>query len=89
MSDLAKLLGEASLDRTIDNDLSDLFDEIPPPLDDFVSDRKYLGAALGTSFQLSPIQWDLVRHIEQIYFPETIKLLGETEVKKERLVVGS
>lgn len=89
MSDLAKLLGEASLDRTIDNDLSDLFDEIPPPLDVFVSDRKYLGAALGTSFQLSPIQWDLVRHIEQIYFPETIKLLGETEVKKERLVVGS
>lgn len=89
MSDLARLLGEASLDRTIDNDLSDLFDEIPPPLDVFVSDRKYLGAALGTNFQLSPIQWDLVRHIEQIYFPETIKLLGETEVKKERLVIGA
>ncbi len=89
MSDLSRLLGEASLDRTIDNDLDDLFDEIPPPLDVFVSDRKYLGAALGTTFELSPIQYDLVRHIEQVYFPETIKLLADTEVKKERLVVGS
>ena len=89
MSDLSRLLGEATLDRTTDSDLDDLFDEIPVPLDTFVSDRKYLGASLGTKFQLSPIQWDLVRQIEQIYFPETIALLAETEVKKSRLVVGS
>jgi hypothetical protein len=89
VSDLSRLLGEASLDRTISSDLDDLFDEIPPPLDVFVSDRKYLGAALGTSFELSSIQWDLVRHIEQIYFPETVDLLAKNEVSKERLVVGS
>lgn len=88
MSDLSRLLGAASLDRTPENDLEDLFEEIPVPLDTFTSDRKYLGAALGTSFQFSPIQHALVRHIEQIYFPETIDLLANTEVKKERLVVG-
>lgn len=89
MVDLSRLLGEASLERTLDTDLGSQFSELPPPLDVFVSDRKYLGSALGTSFQLSPIQWDLVRHIEQIYFPETINLLSSHEVKKERLVVGS
>lgn len=89
MSELARLLGQSSLERTLNRDLSDVFSEIPPPLDIFVSDRKYLGAALGTKFQLSDIQWDLVRHIEQIYFPETIQLLAENEVQKERLVVGT
>jgi hypothetical protein len=89
VSDLSRLLGAANLDRTSDDDLADLFEEIPPPLDVFVSDRQYLGAALGTKFELSPIQWDLVRHIEQVYFPSTIQLLAEQEVKKERLVVGS
>jgi hypothetical protein len=89
VTDLSRLLGASSLDRTLDTDLEDIFSELPPPLDVFVSDRKYLGASLGTKFELSPIQWQLVRHIEQIYFPETVALLADAEVKKERLVVGS
>lgn len=89
MSDLARMLGEFNFERSSNDDLNDLFDEIPPPLDVFVSDRQYLGAALGTKFELSPIQWDLVRHIEQIYFPETIALLAAEESSKERLIVGS
>lgn len=79
---LAKMLEEAagstsSLDR--------IFEHEPVDLKTFINDKKYLGL---THFELSDPQTDLVRHIEQIYFPETIDLLAENEVDKEKLVVG-
>lgn len=79
---LAKMLEEAagntsSLDR--------IFEHEPVDLKTFINDKKYLGL---THFELSDPQTDLVRHIEQIYFPETIDLLAEHEVQKEKLVVG-
>ena len=50
--------------------LSDLFVEQPVDLKTFVEDKKFLGNP-----PLSPIQYDAVRHIEQVYHPETYELM--------------
>lgn len=84
MSDfsLAKMLEEAAASSS---SLDRVFEHEPVDLRTFVQDKKYLGLS---SFELSPIQIDLVRHMEQIYYPETINLLAENEAEKERLIVG-
>lgn len=54
--------------------LSDIFDDEPPPLADFISDKKYLdqrGVTLGE------LQYDFIRHFEQILYPETYILMVE------------
>ena len=56
------------------SELSKLFDEEPPPLDVFVADQKYLN---NPTTPLSGIQFDFVRHMEQIFRPETYVLMVE------------
>lgn len=54
--------------------LTDIFDEEPPPLSAFISDARYLdqrGVVLGG------LQYDFIRHFEQILFPETYILMVE------------
>lgn len=68
--------------------LSSLFEEMPVDLKTFTKDNLYLGKSLGSHFNLSPKQFELVRHIEQIYFPDTLALLADEEYNKERLIVG-
>lgn len=54
--------------------LSDIFDEEPPSLDYFITDSHYLdqrGVVLGD------LQYDFVRHFEQILYPETYILMVE------------
>lgn len=52
--------------------LSELFVEEPVPLPIFVSDKKFMDNP-----PLSPIQYDAVRHIEQIFFDDTYALMAE------------
>ena len=51
--------------------LSAIFEEEPVPLNVFVEDRAYLGNP-----PLSPVQFDLVKHIERIYLPELYPLMA-------------
>lgn len=54
--------------------LAEIFDDEPPPLDTFVTDKKYLdqqGVVLGVD------QRDFIRHFEQILYPETYILMVE------------
>lgn len=70
MSELARLLEErAKLNLAIAHatgmgSLSSLFDEEVVPLDVFIEDNKFL----GNEFKLSPPQFEVVRHVERIYF---------------------
>lgn len=73
--------GQLSLDST--------FEELPVDLDTFLEDNMYLGRALGGEFHISEKQRELVRYMEQIYFPDTIALLADNEAEKEKLVVGN
>lgn len=52
--------------------LEDIFEEEPVDLTTFVQDKKYLGNP-----PLSAVQYDFVRHFEQIYLPQTYPLLVE------------
>lgn len=52
--------------------LGAIFEEEPVPLDVFVEDRKYLGNP-----PLSPVQFELVRHIERVYLPSLYPLMAE------------
>lgn len=52
--------------------LSAIFDEEPVPLDVFVTDFNYLNSP-----PLSPIQQELVQHIERVYLPELYPLMAE------------
>jgi intein/homing endonuclease len=54
--------------------LSHIFEEEPPPLHTFVTDAKFLNNA---SAPLSPIQYDFVRHFEQVLDLETYILMVE------------
>ena len=64
--------------------LEQLFSEEPVDLTTFVTDRKFMNNP-----PLSPIQYEAVRHIEQVYFPETYELMA-TEFgdywKPERMI---
>lgn len=52
--------------------LTDIFEEEPVPLTTFITDKNYLNNP-----PLSQTQYDTVRHLEQIYLPETYPLLME------------
>lgn len=52
--------------------LEEIFAEEPPPLDVFVQDKKYLNNP-----PLSPVQYEVVRHLEQIYLPDTYPMMVE------------
>lgn len=52
--------------------LASIFDEEPVALEVFVGDSKFLNSP-----PLSPIQFDLVRHIERIYLPELYPAMAE------------
>lgn len=54
--------------------LGEVFDTLPVPLDTFLYDDEYLGLA-SQGIQLSPIQYDYIKHFERIYHPETYSLL--------------
>ncbi len=74
MSTLSRLLAAPGTpDRpTPTQGLSGVFEEEPVPLEVFVTGKRYLNNP-----PLSPIQYDAVRHIEQIYLPETYPLMAE------------
>jgi len=81
MADFAEMLRQAAGD---DDDgpslsLSTIFDEEPVSLTIFVQDRNFLGNP-----PLSPVQYDAVRHIERIYFPELYpRMAKEFEADKQ------
>lgn len=52
--------------------LEEIFIEEPPDLTTFVQDKKFMANP-----PLSPIQYDAVRHIEQVFFDETYALMVE------------
>lgn len=54
--------------------LNDVFAEEPPDLLTFVSDKKYLDQA---GITLGDLQYDFVRHFEQVLLPETYILMVE------------
>lgn len=74
MSIADMLRNELHIETTAATPLSDIFDEEPPTLGNFISDKKYLdqeGVVLGD------LQYDFIRHFEQIYLPETYILMVE------------
>ena len=52
--------------------LKDVFRFQPPTLEEFVEGADYLGNP-----SLSPIQYDAVRHLEQVFYPETYAQMAE------------
>lgn len=66
MSTLSRLLAQQPEPKQQGSSLSDIFEVEPVSLDEFVTGKQYMNNP-----PLSPIQYDAVRHIEQIYFPET------------------
>jgi hypothetical protein len=69
----ADLLAEDEVDESIPFELRDIFEEIPVDLNTFISDPRYL----NEHWELSEIQWEAVRMIERVYFPETYELLAQ------------
>ncbi len=67
MSDFAALLRRAA-----DGGGPSIFAEEPVSLRIFVQDKKFLGNP-----ELSPVQYDAIRHIERIYYPPTYRTLSE------------
>lgn len=68
--------------------LTDHFVDYPVPLETWWSDRKWL----GNPGELSAEQYKLIRHVEQIYLPDTVKLLGAEEIKgrgKNSVTIGN
>lgn len=68
------LRNELQVETSNASPLSDIFEEELPTLDSFVSDAKYLdqrGVTLGY------LQYDFIRHFEQILYPETYILMVE------------
>lgn len=77
MRSLAEILAEEAAARHTPKvpaaaTLESIFSEEPVPLDVFISDKKFMNNP-----PLSDVQFDAVRHIEQIYFPETYDLLAQ------------
>jgi hypothetical protein len=63
MSTISSLLRQ---ETAVAAGLSDVFDEEPAPLDVFIKDKKYL-----YNPPLSEVQYEAVRHLEQIYYRQT------------------
>lgn len=59
----------------VERDLWDIFEERPVPLTEFIQSEQYLN--LGEDFTLSDIQFDFVRHMEQIFFQDTYTKMAE------------
>lgn len=78
MSDdyFARLLREAAAEVPPEKpvDLDSQFEELPVSLSVFVQDKHYLNNP-----PLSPVQYQAVRHIERVYYPQTYTLLAELE----------
>lgn len=77
MSQAGKLLAErlrAKLDLPEDNGLpiDSIFEEEPVDLTTFIQDKKFMNSP-----PLSDIQFDAVRHLEQIYLPSTYPAMVE------------
>ena len=75
MSRAARLLSEqirANLQVDQSPDLNRIFEEEPVPLSVFVTDRRFLGNP-----PLSPVQYDFVRHFEQVLYPATYSSMVE------------
>lgn len=53
--------------------LSDIFAEEPVDLQTFIQDRKFL----GQTWNLSPIQWEAVRMIERVFYPDLYPIMAE------------
>ena len=58
-----------------EKELWEIFEERPVTLTEFIQSDKYLN--LGEDFVLSEIQYDFVRHMEQIYFSKTYAPMAE------------
>lgn len=72
---MAEMLRDTLQIETTDaKPLADIFEEEPPDLNTFITDSKYLKQE-GVS--LSQLQFDFVRHFEQILYPETYILMVE------------
>lgn len=54
--------------------LSDIFWDEPVDLNTFIQDSKFLGLK---SIRLSDVQFDAVRHIERVFYPELYPIMGE------------
>jgi hypothetical protein len=67
MASLADRLREEAGNRT---SLSDIFAEEPVDLSTFVQDKKFLDNP-----PLSPVQYDAIRHLEQVLYPDTYDLM--------------
>lgn len=74
MSMADMLRNQLELDTDKATPLSDVFEEEPPLLLPFVSDKKYLDQ---TGVILGYYQHDFIRHFEQIFYPETYILMVE------------
>lgn len=72
---MAEMLRDTlEIDTTEAKPLADIFDEEPPTLNQFISDAKYLNQV---GVNLSTLQYDFIRHFEQILYPETYILMVE------------
>ncbi len=89
MTDFAASLRRAAAPATTGpaTDLSDIFVEEPVPLRVFIQDKAYLGNP-----ELSPVQFDAIRHIERVYYQDLYPQMGkvfEANRKPSTLHVGS
>ncbi len=72
LSDMMRASAELSSSSDTGVDLSTVFSEEPVSLDVFIKDRKFLHNP-----PLSDVQYDAVRHIERIYFPELYPVMAK------------
>lgn len=56
-------------------ELNDIFSEQPPTLDEFIYGKNFLNFA-ASGVELGPIQYDFIRHFEQVLYPETYPLMA-------------
>lgn len=72
LSDMMRASAEMSSSSTTDTDLSTIFSEEPVSLDVFIRDRKFLHNPA-----LSPVQYEAVRYIERIYYPDLYPVMAK------------
>jgi hypothetical protein len=67
-----KLRAKAGLAKSPASAVWDIFREEPPDLTTFITHEDYLNNP-----PLSPVQYDALRHLEQVFFPETYELMEQ------------
>lgn len=72
MRNLSDLLRQEPEESAPVSSLVDIFDEEPVPLGTFISDAHFLANP-----PLSPIQFEAVKHIERVYYPDLYPLMGK------------